>query len=317
VLLASGPVAADGQVKARPFYVVRTAREPDPGPGTGEYSLVLLVASSQPLRLRRFNLSETIGPADGPAPKGTLSLIVPWHPDTARIVLRKGDQTIGVRQVSDNMPQVTLLKPVGGETWTGQQEVSGQGTDADGNELIYVVMYSTDGGASWQPVRTNLRGTSTMLNSDNLPGSTQAKIRVIATDGVRSNHADSGLLTVPSKKPSVQVTEPAAAQSVDTAAPSGPRRTAVEHRFPYSIILSAEAQDIEDGPLDGDSVVWTSSLDGVLGTGAELVVGELSPGQHLITVKATDSDGNQSAASLDLAAGIGDLLKTYLPAIPK
>ena len=315
VLLASGLVAADGQVRARPFYVVRTAREPDPGPGTGEYSLVLLDASNQPLRVRRFNLSETIGPPDGPAPLGTFSLIVPWHPDTARIVLRKGDQTIGVRQVSDNMPQVTLLKPVGGETWTGLQEVKWQGTDADGNELIYVVMYSTDGGTSWQPVRTNLRGTSTMLNADNLPGSTQAKIRVIATDGVRSNHADSGLLTVPSKKPTVQITEPAPAQSADAAAPSGPRRSAVEYRFPYSIVLSAEAQDVEDGPLTGDSVIWTSSLDGILGTGSELVVGELSPGLHQITVKATDSEGNQSSASFDLAAGNGEPLKTYLPLI--
>ena len=89
----------------------------------------------------------------------------------------------------------------------------------------------------------------------------------------------------------------------------------MEYHFPYSIILSAEAQDIEDGPLDGDSVVWTSSLDGVLGTGTELVVGELSPGQHLITVKATDSDSNQSTASFDLTAGTGEPLKTYLPLI--
>ena len=90
----------------------------------------------------------------------------------------------------------------------------------------------------------------------------------------------------------------------------------MEYRFPYSIILSAEAQDIEDGPLSGDSVVWTSSLDGALGTGSELVVGELSPGLHQITVTATDSDGNQSTASFDLAAGTGEL-RTYLPVILK
>ncbi len=178
VLLASGLIAADGQVRARPFYVVRTTREPDPGPGTGEYSLVLVNASGQPLRVRRFDLRDTIGPADGPAPLGAFGLIVPWHPDTARIVLRKGEQTIGVRQVSDNMPQVTLLKPVGGETWTGLQEIQWQGTDADGDKLTYLVMYSTDNGASWRPVRTNLSGVSATVNADNLPGSTQAKVRV-------------------------------------------------------------------------------------------------------------------------------------------
>lgn len=317
VLLASGLITSDGGVRARPFYVARTYREPETGPGTGEYSLVLVDASDNPLRVRRFDLRDTIGPPDGPASLGTFGVIMPWHPDTARIALRKGDQTIGVRQVSANVPQVTLLKPVGGETWTGQQEVRWQGIDADGDKLTYVIMYSMDGGASWEPIRANLSDTSTMVNADNLPGSTQAKIRVIATDGVRSNHADSGILTVPSKEPRVQVTEPAAVRGTGAATASALPGSVWEYRFPYGIVLSAEAEDVEDGPLSGDSVVWTSSLDGTLGTGVELVVGELSPGQHQITVRATDSDGNQSAASFDLVAGTGEPLKTYLPTILK
>lgn len=316
VLLASGLITADGQVRARPFYVVRTAREPDPDPGVGEYSLVLLNASNQPLRVRHFDLRSITGPADSSASIGAFGVIMPWHPDTARIVLRKGNEPIGARQVSANTPQVTLLEPVGGETWTGRQEVRWTGSDADGDALTYLVLYSVDGGTSWRPVAINLRGvTSTTLDADTLPGSAQAKIRVVATDGVRSNHADSGIFTVPSKAPTAQIIEPAAAHGAEAAAQPGPQRAAAVYRYPYSVILSAEAQDVEDGPLGDDSLVWTSSLDGVLGTGTELIVAELSPGLHLITVTATDSDGNRSTASVNLLAGTGEPLKTYLPIV--
>ena len=43
--------------------------------------------------------------------------------------------------------------------------------------------------------------------------------------------------------------------------------------------------------LLGDALlVWTSNLDGALGTGDELIVADLSPGVHTVTVTATDAD---------------------------
>lgn len=49
-----------------------------------------------------------------------------------------------------------------------------------------------------------------------------------------------------------------------------------------------------DGALCGDAIVWNSSRDGQIGTGRLLNFDEirLSPGVHIITVTATDSDGN-------------------------
>lgn len=52
----------------------------------------------------------------------------------------------------------------------------------------------------------------------------------------------------------------------------------------------ASASDPEDGALSGASVVWTSSLDGVLGTGLSITT-MLEPGDHTITCTATDSGG--------------------------
>lgn len=52
-----------------------------------------------------------------------------------------------------------------------------------------------------------------------------------------------------------------------------------------------EATDPQDGSLTGGALVWSSSLDGPIGTG-ETFNFQLSPGTHSITLQATDADGN-------------------------
>lgn len=57
--------------------------------------------------------------------------------------------------------------------------------------------------------------------------------------------------------------------------------------------FSATAADREDGSLSG-AIVWSSSLQGHLGTGAGLSRA-LDPGTHLITASVTDSGGNEAS----------------------
>lgn len=64
--------------------------------------------------------------------------------------------------------------------------------------------------------------------------------------------------------------------------------------------FSGSALDPEDGILPGDSLVWSSDKDGVLGSGLELVTRPLSLGTHNITLKATDSTGKTAATGIIL-----------------
>jgi hypothetical protein len=65
------------------------------------------------------------------------------------------------------------------------------------------------------------------------------------------------------------------------------------------IVFSATAADPEDGALTGAAVVWTSSVDGAIGTGASFSR-TLSIGAHTITAAATDAAGATGAASVDI-----------------
>jgi hypothetical protein len=53
-----------------------------------------------------------------------------------------------------------------------------------------------------------------------------------------------------------------------------------------TLSLEAFAYDVGVGNLDGAAVRWTSDKDGVLGSGDQLSVTGLSPGDHVITVQA-------------------------------
>ncbi len=56
--------------------------------------------------------------------------------------------------------------------------------------------------------------------------------------------------------------------------------------------------DPEDGTLTGASLTWTSSIDGVIGTGTTFITNTLSAGTHTIVLTAKDAQGATGAASL-------------------
>jgi glucose/arabinose dehydrogenase len=76
--------------------------------------------------------------------------------------------------------------------------------------------------------------------------------------------------------PLVQITAPAPGTSINAG---------------DTLIFVGAATDPEDGVLAGASLVWSSSIDGSLGTGDSVVTTTLSAGTHTITLRASDSQG--------------------------
>jgi hypothetical protein len=71
-----------------------------------------------------------------------------------------------------------------------------------------------------------------------------------------------------------------------------------------TINFSGSAVDAEDGDLS-QNLVWTSSLDGQLGTGGSTQA-SLSAGQHVISLVATDSEGVSDSAAVNIT--VADLV---------
>nr|AGF93479.1 secreted protein containing PKD domain protein [uncultured organism] len=68
-----------------------------------------------------------------------------------------------------------------------------------------------------------------------------------------------------------------------------------------SITFEGEGADTEDGKLTGDSLVWTSSIDGQIGTGESFSKSNLSTGTHTITLTATDSKRSSAKTHIQIS----------------
>lgn len=66
-----------------------------------------------------------------------------------------------------------------------------------------------------------------------------------------------------------------------------------------NIPFVGDGRDFEDGPLPDAGLVWTSSLDGTIGTGRTFSR-QLSAGTNAITLTVTDSQGNTAAQTITL-----------------
>lgn len=117
-----------------------------------------------------------------------------------------------------------------------------------------------------------------------LPGSDAGHTRLVVTSGWSTQYIDGPVVTVPDKAPTVRIAAPLAGQVFATG---------------QRVRLEATAFDLEDRRVS-DGIVWSSSIDGPLGTGAALDVDRLSPGAHLITASTTDSTGQVGSASVEV-----------------
>ena len=64
--------------------------------------------------------------------------------------------------------------------------------------------------------------------------------------------------------------------------------------------FSGSATDREDGILPDESLRWESDRDGPLGSGADLELRSLTPGPHVITLIASDSQGREGRATIGI-----------------
>jgi hypothetical protein len=293
-LFASGTITGSGPIfigGIDPFYVLDRPVGTSDDPGTGAFSIELRDASNTVLYTRNFDLDSSQHPGAFGQP---FNQILPFDSRTQSIVLRHGLTVLATRTRTPNAPTVTIVTPQPGVHWNGARTVTWTASDPDGDPLNFAIHYSADNGQTWLPLAVNLTGTSYNVDAGLLQGSRNCLLRVIATDGINTTVAQSGVFGVDPHAPTVSILPGTAVQ---------PNRQAM---------LTGDGFNPDQGPLPDDNLAWSSDLDGPLGTGRDLVTMPLTPGQHTITLTGTDATGAMATATATVVVqGAGAL---FVPA---
>jgi hypothetical protein len=202
------------------------------------------------------------------------------------VVLRHGARTLDSVEVSRLAPQVRVVAPSPGNVWGGGIEIiEWEAVDGDSTSLSFVILFSTDGGATWLPLARNLSGSSHQVDSSALPGSEAAKIRVIATDGFNTVSADSErTFSVVASPPQVEIVSPVAADS--------------PLELGNLIEFLGQAFDADPTPIPDDAFVW-SVEDRVIGSGREILV-SLEVGVHQVSLRVFGASGTVGEDTVDI-----------------
>jgi len=204
---------------------------------------------------------------------------------------------------SPSAPQVVLAGPRAevhaGEPVGRRVTVEWEARDADGDELGSWLVYrarSRDGRAWRVPLASGGARARRSVDLAELPRPSggEAWLEVLVSDGLRTAHARSAPLALADAG-----SEPGSAPWVDVLTPDAGKH------FPRgaTVVLHGSAWDLEDRALDGASLVWTSDVDGEVGTGRLTSTAELSVGAHVLTLRATDSDGRVASAATSIVVG--------------
>jgi hypothetical protein len=264
--------------------------------------------------LREITFASTMVPAETPEHTTTGHFALPLLNDPAvrRVEVRYLGVLVDAIDASANAPSVQVTYPDGGETLpSGTVVFTWDASDIDGDDLVYSVDLSVDGGTFWRSLARNLETNSLELETADLPAGTQALVRVAASDGFwNSSDTSDGAFEIPDDLPVLLIMSP----------PAG-----AHYSGSQLIHLVAEGYDMTDGRLDGDAIRWTSSQSGHLGNSRWLTVraSELAEGTHVLTARATDSSGLWAEDTVEInippADGSGPPianLTTELDAIP-
>ncbi len=207
-----------------------------------------------------------------------------------RIVIRDVDTgaMLAERKRSPNAPQIHLPSPNATGVIDRPTRIQWSGTDADGDDLIYSLLYSHDNGESWYVLGVDLRQTYFDVDPSRIAGSRigKGRLRLVATDGMNTTVAEVGLLTLgEGSPPAVELLYPNDGDTFFALTP---------------ILFHGTNWDMEDLQLGDELMEWSSDVEGVFAHGRLTQFDLLDPGEHTLTLSVEDDDGMIGSESITI-----------------
>lgn len=180
--------------------------------------------------------------------------------------------------ISNTFPTVTIANPADNSSFYVSENVTFSGSASDAEDGIL-----SGASLTWSSSLDGSLGTGSPLTINTLTSGTHS-ITLTATDSESASTISTPItVSIGNAVPVADITAPSDASSYNRG---------------ETITFRGIATDDEDGNLTGGSLVWSSNISGVLGTGTIFPLDTLVTGTHTITLTATDSQGSSGSGSI-------------------
>jgi len=162
--------------------------------GSGDYELQFLNSSNEILATHSFD--PDFSTYEGETDYASFLFNLTVSPETRKVKLLHGSVGLDTHVASDNVPQITVTQPAAG-AYDGEVNVKWSASDPDGSdELQFSVLYSQDGGSTWQPISLWTTGENISLDTKEFANCQNCAVKVIVNDGFHSAEATSASFSV-------------------------------------------------------------------------------------------------------------------------
>jgi hypothetical protein len=308
-LIVRGVVRKDGTVTFEPSYQVvireHLVGDPDTGAhndleGDSQVPMEVALVDREGRDLVHAHVHPPTHGADTP-----FAVTLKWDSRVVAAVVRRGGREIGRLRRLTGPPSARFLALPHGAL-DGPFPVRWQVRTAGDQTQATAMLFSRDGGDTWQVLALDLKESTFTLDPIKLPGTRQGRLRLLVTDGMNTTTVDGPAdLQIKPKPPRVFITDPPDGITV----PPGGR-----------LVLRGNALSPQDGLLPETVLSWYAG-ERLIGRGSLVDVRGLSAGRQELRLEATDGQGLRTAqhiaVSLDAnsVAVRGDAAGAHLPSL--
>ena len=280
LLTAAFSVSSNGKVSSfQPGFPGAAPASPANGEAT-PYAIELHDKNGNPLVRERLRLTTPYQSLDDA--QLDFSVAVPWRSEGRSLVIKRDDQVMSTHPIGSSAPTVEIKPLLSGPGRSERISVSWAASGAGRGKWRYALRYSNDNAQTWFVLAANLTRTKHTVDLDQLPGGDHCVLQVLCVADMRAGVAMSEPFRVPLKPNTVEILTP---HNGDVFEPGQPVPL---FGFTHSSV----------GSSDPDGLNWSSSIDGFLGSGAQVVAHALTPGRHGITLSGEDGLGGEISTSI-------------------
>jgi PKD repeat protein len=191
-----------------------------------------------------------------------------------------GSAQVAIDIVENQPPAVTISSPADAAQFLAGEEIQFTGSANDPEDGAI-----PETSLAWSSDLDGALGTGAQLTTLALSVGEHV-ITLTATDGRElAGSSSTGVIVLQNGTPAVTISEPIGG---------------TEFLQGVEIGFTGSATDPEDGSLTATSLLWNSSIDGTIGTGTSFTTTALSLGDHVVTLTATDAQGQVGSATVSI-----------------